>query len=182
MQGHHILAICFDCGDTLIDEGTEVKDSRGVSVSGQLNPGAGEVLHELKRQGYPIALVADGPTDTFYNNLGPHGLYDLFDVRAISDEIGACKPDPAMFHYAFDRLGIRREEYGKVIMVGNNLARDIRGANGLGLISVWLSGSPRYAQVPATPEEEPDYAIQSLWELVPLIESLEAQSTPATHR
>jgi FMN phosphatase YigB (HAD superfamily) len=182
MTEHHIAAICLDCGDTLIDEGTEVKDSRGVSLAGRLIPGADQALHELKRRGYPLALVADGPADTFRNNLAPHGLYDLFEARAISDEVGACKPDPAMFQHALDRLGIHCEAYGNVVMVGNNLARDVRGANKLGLISVWLSGSPRYAQIPDAPEEQPAYTIRSLWELVPLIEALEEQLMPTSHR
>ncbi len=37
-----ILAILFDCGDTLIDEGTEVKDGNGAALSADLIPGAME--------------------------------------------------------------------------------------------------------------------------------------------
>ena len=81
---HRLLAILLDCGDTLIDEGTEVKPDGETSVRGDLIPGAAELVHELKRRGYPLALVADGPVATFENNLGPYGLYDLFDAYAIS--------------------------------------------------------------------------------------------------
>src|SRR3712207_8665848 len=49
---------------------------------------------------------------------------------------GCEKPDRRMFIHALDALGIPPEEWGRVAMVGNNLARDIRGANQLGLVSV----------------------------------------------
>jgi putative hydrolase of the HAD superfamily len=74
MHNHRLLAILLDCGDTLIDEGTEVKTGGDVSLRADLIPGAADLLHELKRRGYPLALVADGPVATFENNLGPYGL------------------------------------------------------------------------------------------------------------
>jgi putative hydrolase of the HAD superfamily len=58
-------------------------------------------------------------------------------------------------------------------MVGNNLARDIKGANDLGLISVWLDWAPRRPKIPADPSEKPDYTIKSPQELLPLLQSLE---------
>jgi hypothetical protein len=47
----HILAICFDFGDTLADEGTEVKDDTLTTLRAELIPGAGELVRELKRRG-----------------------------------------------------------------------------------------------------------------------------------
>jgi len=138
-----ILAILFDCGDTLVDEATEVKDETGTSLRAELIPGATDLVRDLKSRGYKLALVADGPAATFVNNLSPYGLYELFDVYAVSEVLGVEKPDARMFHYALEALEIRREEYNKVIMVGNNLERDIRGANELGILSVWLNWSPR---------------------------------------
>ena len=60
-MSHHILAICFDSGDTIIDEGTEIKNDAGVTLQVDLIPGAADLLHELKRRGYKLALVSDGP-------------------------------------------------------------------------------------------------------------------------
>ena len=68
--------ILLDCGDTIVDENTEVKDERGATLRAELIPGA------------------DGYTDTFRNALGQHGLYDYFEVRAISEEVGVAEPDP----------------------------------------------------------------------------------------
>ena len=97
---------CSTAATRSIDEGTEVKPDGETSLRGDLIPGAGELVRELKRRGYPLALVADGPVATFENNLGPYGLYDLFDAYAISERVGASKPDAAMFHTALNQLGI----------------------------------------------------------------------------
>ena len=104
------MAICLDCGDTLVDEATEEKENE-VSLRADLIPGADELMHELKRRGYPLALVADGPAATFTNNLEPHGLYILFDAYAISEELKVSKPDSKMFHHALDKLGINEDDY-----------------------------------------------------------------------
>lgn len=169
-----ILAICLDCGDTLIDESTEVKTDGDVSLRADLIPGAGELMRELKRRGYPLALVADGPTATFLNNLEPYGLYELFDAYAISQEVGVTKPDAAIYHHALKQMDIEQGDYGRVMMVGNYLARDIKGANDLGLISVWLDWAPRRPKTPADASEQPDYTIKTPLELLEVIDNIES--------
>lgn len=169
-----ILAICLDCGDTLIDEGTEEKDENGVSLRAQLIPGADTLIHELKKRGYPLALVADGPAATFTNNLSPFGLYDLFDAYAISEHLETAKPDRIMFEHALKQLGIPPDAYSSVLMVGNNLSRDIKGANDLGIISVWLDWSPRRSRIPADPSEQPTHTIHLPMDLLAVLEKLEA--------
>lgn len=54
-------------------------------------------------------------------------------------------------------------------------ARDIKGANQLGLISVWLDWAPRRRKVPAGKLEVPQYIIEEPLELLPVIESLERE-------
>ena len=171
-----IHTVLLDSGDTIVDEATEVKDERGATLRASLIPGADEMIHALRDRGYRIGLVADGPTDTFRNVLTQHGLIDLFDVMAISEEVGVCKPDPRMFRAALDALGVPEADYGGVVMVGNHLGRDIRGANALGLVSVHLRWSPRRSKVPADPAEAPAYTIDTPMELLRLLDRLE---TPA---
>ncbi|GAB4536171.1 MAG: hypothetical protein Kow0063_21300 [Anaerolineae bacterium] len=174
-MSRYLLAICFDFGDTLVDEATEVKDETATTLRARLIPGAGEVVHHLKRQGYKLALVADGRAGTYYNVLSQHGLYNLFDAFAISEQVGVEKPDARMFIHALEQLGIARQDYGRTVMVGNYLERDIKGANQVGMISVWLDWAPRRPKVPAGPLEVPCYTIKTPLELLPLIEDLERQ-------
>ena len=168
-----LYTVLLDCGDTIVDEGTEVKDDRGATLCADLIPGADRMVRGLVERGYRIALVADGYADTFKNALSQHDLYHLFSARAISEEVGVSKPDPRMFLAALDALDISPEEYRRVVMVGNNLERDIKGANGLGLVSVFLRWSDRRSRVPADPGEVPDFTIDLPEDLLDLMDRLE---------
>jgi FMN phosphatase YigB (HAD superfamily) len=170
---HSILAVLFDSGDTLVDEGTEERDPAGVVIHAGLIPGAAELIGELKRRGYRLGLVADGQAVSFRNVLGQHGLYDLFEVHAISELVGVDKPHPTIFRAALAGLGIQPRDYSRVWMVGNNLERDVKGANALGLTSVWIDWAPRRAKVPADASEQPRHTIHLPLELIPLLERTE---------
>jgi putative hydrolase of the HAD superfamily len=117
--------------------------------------------------------VADGPRGTFGHVLKQHSLYDCFDTFAISGEVGVAKPDPLMFHTALKALSIPETHYSQVIMVGNNLSRDIKGANGIGLISVWIDWSPRRSKIPADSSEIPQYTIKQPLDLLAVLEEIE---------
>lgn len=176
-MAHPILAICLDSGDTLIDEATEIRSEADIVMTADLIPGAGEMMRGLKDRGYRLALVADGYAQSFRNILGQHGLFDLFEVHAISSEVGVFKPHADMFLCALNGLGIDPADYGRVIMVGNHLERDIKGANALGLISVWLDWSPRRSKIPADAGEQPRYTIKEPLDLLALLDEIEKQGT-----
>jgi HAD superfamily hydrolase (TIGR01549 family) len=167
--------VLLDSGDTLVDEATEVKDVRGATLRAELIPGAAEMVRSLSERGYRIGLVADGFTDTFRNVFTQHGLLDLFSAMAISEEVGVCKPHPLIFRTALDAMGVKEPDYSRVVMVGNHIGRDIRGANGLGLVSVLLRWSPRRSKAPRDPSEVPAYTIDTPLELLDLMDRLEAE-------
>jgi putative hydrolase of the HAD superfamily len=116
--------------------------------------------------------VADGPVSTFENTLGVFGLLELFDARTISETVGVDKPHPRMFQAALSALGIEPVDYGRVVMMGNNLERDIRGANALGLISVWIDWAPRRSKIPASELERPRHTIHEPLELLDLLSKI----------
>ena len=178
---HHLRAICFDFGDTLCDEATEVKAADLTTLRAELIPGAADLLRELKRRGYTLALVADGRPGTYANVLAQHGVLDLFDVMTVSEQLGCEKPDPRMFVVTLDRLGIPRDDYARTLMVGNNLARDVKGANLVGMTSVWIDWAPRRSKVPSEPAEVPHHTIRAPLDLLPLIDQLE-RAAPAARR
>lgn len=173
-----LLALLFDLGDTIMIEETEIKDAEGTTQAADLIPGMADLLRDLKARGYPLALVADSRPHTPPNVLRQHGLLDQFECLVISEVIGALKPDARMFYTALDALQIAPADYGRVVMVGNNLERDIVGANCLGLISVFFHWNDRRRSVPLSEEEEPHYTVTSAAELIALIDRLEVQATP----
>ena len=168
-----LAALLFDLGDTLMDEGSEIKNEEGTTIRADLLPGAAAALRLFKQQGLRLALVADSRPNTPPNVLRQHGLYDLFDCLAISEVVGVAKPDAHMFTYALDALAISTQRYGDVAMVGNHLERDIAGANRLGLISIFFQWNTRRRINPLAADEQPCYTVHSMAELVDLIEQLE---------
>ncbi len=170
---HHLVALLFDLGDTLMLEETEITDDDGTTLRAELVPGMADVLGQFWAQGYRLALVADSRPNTPANVLRQHGLYDLFDEIAVSEVVGASKPDPRLFRVALDGLGVTARDYGRVVMVGNNLERDIAGANRLGLISVFFHFNERRRTRPLTSDETPRYTVTGARELVALIERLD---------
>lgn len=178
------LIVFIDSGDTLVNEGTEYRNEGSPIVqSCELIDGAKELLLTLKERGYTIELVADGYTQSFDNSYGQHGLKNIFDARTISEEVGEKKPSQAMFETAMKLLHLTDEDKKRIIMVGNNLERDIVGANRFGITSVFIKWSSRYPMEPKNEEEVPDYIIRKPLELLDLVEKLEAEleKTEATH-
>ena len=165
--------VFIDCGDTLADESTEIYIKGELVKSADLIPGAKELILTLKEKGYKVALVADGLTQSFENILKQHDLWDKFDCHIISEEVGINKPHQDMFRTAAKALEIKDEDFSSILMVGNNLSRDIKGANALGIKSVFQSWSPRYSQTPSDPSESPDYTLEKPLDLLLLLEKLE---------
>ena len=85
--------------------------------------------------------MADGQTDSFRTVHGMHGPRGAFEARAISEAVGVSKPHAAMFETALEQMRVPKQDYGRVMMLGNDLERDVAGANALGLTSVWLNWS-----------------------------------------
>jgi putative hydrolase of the HAD superfamily len=175
MRTSPYLAVCLDFGDTLMDESTQVRDPAGGLVGVELIPGALELLRCLSEGGHRLALVADGPSADIRRGLEQHGLERFFGAVAISEEVGAEKPDPSMFLHALSGLGIGPGGHGRVVMVGNRLERDIRGATQIGMVSVWMNWSSRYAKVPAGPSEIPDHTIRQPLDLLTLMKPRESR-------
>ncbi|MCI0477698.1 MAG: HAD family hydrolase [Anaerolineales bacterium] len=171
----NIAALLFDLGDVIMQEETEVKDAEWNTLHADLVDGMDDALRALKARGYKIALVADTRPKTAWNVLHQHDLYDLFDACAISEEVGCEKPDPRLFRAALDALEIAPRDYARTVMIGNRLARDVRGANNLGVISVWFHWNERYAAREVDSGDQPTFQVQTARELLELIERVESE-------
>ena len=169
------LIIFTDIGDTIIDEGTEQTDENGVVRQAECIPGARETYLALHEAGFTIVMVADGLVRSFRNTMRQHGLDGIFSAWIISEEVGADKPSPRMFSSAMEALDLTPADRGRVIMVGNNVKRDIRGARRFGLRTVLLDWSKRRPFEEEYPEDHATYRIHTPEELLPLAERLEAE-------
>ena len=143
------LIIFTDIGDTIIDENTEVRDSRDTVIRAECIPGAKETYLKLHEAGFAIVMVADGTVESFHNTMTQHGLSHIFAAEIISEAVGEDKPSAKMFEAAMRALDLTDADKSRVIMVGNNVKRDILGANRFGIRSV-LIDCPSAVPLPRT--------------------------------
>ncbi len=166
------LIIFIDSGDTIIDESTQVYDGRGIVQKAGFIPGADEMLKTLYDKGYRIALVADGETESFNNVYLENKMGYCFEERIISEEVGRQKPESIMFETAYKKLGLCEADKKRIVMIGNNLKKDIAGANRQRITSIWLDWSPRYFHDVEDASWKPDYTVHTPAEIPELIDKL----------
>lgn len=106
--------------------------------------GAQGLLEKL-HQTHHLALVTNGLKEVQRPRLARSGLADFFKMVVVSDEIGHAKPDRAFFDYAFEAIG--RPDHKTVLMVGDNLNADIRGAADYGLDTCWYNPGKETSKV-----------------------------------
>jgi putative hydrolase of the HAD superfamily len=120
------------------------------------------------RQHYRLGLVSN-----FCGNLGvcldELALTPMFDAIVDSAVIGAAKPDPRPFQHALSALETRPDE---AWMVGDNPDADIRGAQRLGIRTVWLAPESRLTPPDCTPTRR-------IASLLDLPGALTASATPS---
>lgn len=167
------LIIFIDSGDTLVDEATQVLKERELVTSADLIENAKDVIEKLHSDGYIIVLVADGMWQSFQNVYKQHNMMNYFKAFIISKCVGECKPSKKMFEMAMKKLNLTQEDKNRIVMVGNNLKRDIAGANRFGITSIWMDWSPRYYHKFEEEDWKPDYHVKSLKELYDLIIALD---------
>ena len=170
------LIIFTDSGDTIIDEATQVYDDRGIVTRAECIPGADRVLASLKEEGYRIALVADGEWDSFQNVYRENGLGYCFEEWIVSEVVGEQKPARSMFDTAMEKMKLAETDKPFIVMIGNNLKKDIAGANRYGITSIWLDWSPRYFHTVEEADWKPDYTVKTPEELKKLIGELEEKA------
>jgi putative hydrolase of the HAD superfamily len=92
--------------------------------------GALAMLDTLSRQ-FPLIALTNGNA-----HIERAGIDRYFKGAFSAADVGSSKPNPEMFHAALNELDLAPEE---AIHVGDNLVDDIRGANSVGMHSIWVN-------------------------------------------
>ena len=103
---------------------------------GGLYDGAEELLKTAKNES-KVALITNGLESVQKARLSNYELEKFFDAILISGECGLSKPDSLIFQQCLDLLG--HKDRSSVIMIGDSLSSDIRGANNFGIDSCWFN-------------------------------------------
>lgn len=111
----------------------------------RLVPGVSKLLQALRGR-VKIGVITNGPSAQQRDKLERFDIDpgDL-DALAISEEVGTTKPDPAIFRYALENLGVPPE---RVTMVGDSWENDVLPALGIGMAAAWLNRYQRTCPEP----------------------------------
>ncbi|WKE67408.1 pyrimidine 5'-nucleotidase [Gallaecimonas kandeliae] len=123
--------------------------------------GAHELLLSLKGRAR-LGIISNGFKALQPGRLARAGWSEFFELVVTSEEAGVAKPDPAIFHFTFDKMDQKPE---KALMVGDNPHADVAGGAGVGLDTCWFNrhGNPRPDGI------SPTYEVGSLLELKALL-------------
>ena len=127
-------------------------------------PEAENCLSVLSKH-YKIGIIANQELGS-EQRLDKLGLQKYIDLVIASAEEGVAKPDLRIFQIALDRAHCKPDE---AIMIGDRLDNDIIPANKIGMTTVWIKQGFGSFVEPTKIEEQPDYTINNLKELLNLL-------------
>jgi len=128
-----------------------------------LFPDAVPTVEEFRSRGLKVGVISnfEGWLKTLLDHLE---IRELFDVIAISGDLGWEKPDARIFEWAMNEAGV---EPGNSLHVGDSPNFDAQPAHDLGMVGVLLDRHGRWTDLDAPYER-----VVTLGELVPLVEGL----------
>ena len=99
-------------------------------------PNSKPLLKELKKRGYITGVITNGPSVLQNRKMETSGLKPYCDVVVVSGDVGVHKPDPALFRYTAELLGLKCEE---CVYVGDHPVNDIQGALSAGMKAIRMN-------------------------------------------
>ena len=126
-------------------------------------PDAEKTLSQLGKKGVKLALLTNGAGVVQQEKIDRFGFSRYFPVRLIEGELGFGKPDQRVFEQALKILDVKPQQ---AWMVGDDLKRDIAGAQQAGIYSIWCDYENK--GLPEGSNIRPDKIIRNIAELLSL--------------
>lgn len=132
-----------------------------------LYPGVEITIRQLHQQ-YRLGVITDGQTAYAVPELHAVGMSRYFDTIIVSGDYGYRKPDARLFQAALTAMNLQPTD---VLYVGNDMYRDIYGAQRLGIKTVFFKSNQGVQDKDGV---NPDYIIYSFPELLDAVRYFEA--------
>lgn len=131
-------------------------------------------LEELRRRNYRLALLTNsGDADHSWRLIDRFGLRRYFDPIVISAAVGWRKPHPALFRQIAATWALPPQA---IVVVGDLLDADIRGAHLAGMRGIWAAMSSEPASLPSSNHIQPDAIVRSLSEILMVLSHWENEA------
>lgn len=130
---------------------------------GNTLPGAVETVKRLHAEGYELHIVTNGVALTQAKRLEKSGLLPYIGEVFVSETIGYQKPRKEYFDRVLDRIS--EKDKSRILVIGDSLTSDIKGAMNAGLPCCWLNHKGE-----ALPEEySADWIIRDVREVTEIL-------------
>jgi putative hydrolase of the HAD superfamily len=93
-----------------------------------------DVLKKLAEK-FKLALISNTMSDQPREMLEKAGLNTLFQIIICSRDLGIRKPNPAIFKYVMNELGVLPSE---TVHVGDSVEADMEGASDSSITPIWI--------------------------------------------
>lgn len=107
-----------------------------LSESVELIPYAEDVCKTLKKD-YRLVALTNGLKLVQEGRIKRSGLLEHFEAIIISEDVGVSKPDSKIFDLALEKIG--HTDKKTVLMIGDSLKADIKGAYDAGIDAFWVN-------------------------------------------
>lgn len=128
-----LLSIAGIPGDTR-PAATAMCDTFLLTEDFYLDDEALPLLRGLKKKGLLVGVVSNAPKG-LAKTLEKYGILQEVVVAVGSQDIGIEKPDPAIFRYALDQVGLQPAQ---AAYVGDEYMTDARAAQAVGMLGIFL--------------------------------------------
>lgn len=133
-----------------------------------LIPGMPELLDSLKATGVKLGLLSNATSGRLVRKaLAERGMLASFDQVLISEELGICKPDPALFKVLLQSLDVPVQSCA---MVGDLVETDVAGAKACGMRAILVDFLDQGTPIPAS-GPQPEALARSPGQLQALLEA-----------
>jgi putative hydrolase of the HAD superfamily len=92
------------------------------------------LLRGLKQEGLIVGVISNAPKG-LAKTLEKYGILQEVAIAVGSQDVGIEKPDPAIFRFALDRLGLTPAQ---AAYVGDEYMTDARAAQAVGMLGIFL--------------------------------------------
>lgn len=99
------------------------------------------LLRYLKEKNVKVGILTDLTAFIQYRKINTLGLNNLIDCFVTSEEAGREKPSEVMFLLMLEKMKL---DPGDVVMVGDSVDKDIRGAEKSGINGILLTDDLKY--------------------------------------
>ena len=131
---------------------------KGLADAVALTQNAYDIIKYLYEKKYKICVVTNGLVELQVPRIRNSQISEYISEIIVSEEVGINKPNPKIFNVLLNKLSLKPSQ---VIMIGNSIEEDIKGAQNANIQTIWYNPSQciNHTQI------IPNYQIGNLLEL-----------------